>query len=232
MRLLHFVKPPSLDPIWSAPKPRFTPMLGPVYMWLHGINNHIIKHTRGYQNCNTNQILVCDGNVKVRDIVCTWVDIWVNLILNHIDTRTILSKYKGSCMTYKPEWFPETKISSKCTHPTGFKKVVKSSLQILKWYEKDCTSLTLVHTIQELTLVINLPFATDKCTICMVHLSTRHYVCTIRWIKFTSNGKLPHFPSMLSWNWMTSFLKRMLHHIPCVHCPSCPHPSHQPSNGS
>ena len=31
-----------------------------------------------------------------------WVIIWVNTILNHIDTRAILPRYEGSIMVYNP----------------------------------------------------------------------------------------------------------------------------------
>ena len=46
--------------------------------------------TRGYQNCDYNQILICSVYVKVREWLCTQVIIWIDTILKHIDTREIV----------------------------------------------------------------------------------------------------------------------------------------------
>ena len=51
------------------------------------ISNGIKEPTFGYQNCNTSQVLVFDGYVKVRTSLYTQVNVWVNVILNHIGTR-------------------------------------------------------------------------------------------------------------------------------------------------
>ena len=49
------------------------------------INNGIRAHTQGYQNCNISHILIFGGYViKVRESLYI---IWVNTILNHIDSR-------------------------------------------------------------------------------------------------------------------------------------------------
>ena len=40
------------------------------------------------------------GLSQVRVFLYTEVIIWVNTILYHIDARTLLPRYKGSCMTY------------------------------------------------------------------------------------------------------------------------------------
>jgi hypothetical protein len=50
-------------------------------------NNGIKEPTRGYHNCDTNQILIFDGYVKLRESFYTRVIIWVDTILNHIYTR-------------------------------------------------------------------------------------------------------------------------------------------------
>ena len=42
------------------------------------INNGIKEPTRGYQNYNSNQILIFDGYVKVRESLYIRVIIWVN----------------------------------------------------------------------------------------------------------------------------------------------------------
>ena len=59
---------------------------------LINIDNGIKEPTHGYQNCNTSQILIFGGYVKVRESLYTWVIIYVNTILNHIDIRVILSR--------------------------------------------------------------------------------------------------------------------------------------------
>ena len=38
----------------------------------------------------------------MRVCINTQVIIWVNTILNHIDTRAIWPRYEGSCMVYTP----------------------------------------------------------------------------------------------------------------------------------
>jgi hypothetical protein len=55
--------------------------------------NHGIKEpTHGYQNSNTSQILIFREYVKVRESLYTrgFTKIWVDNIMNHIDTRAIL----------------------------------------------------------------------------------------------------------------------------------------------
>ena len=49
------------------------------------------------------------GAVNVRESLCTWVIIWVNIILIHIGTRMILLSYEGSIMVHRPEWFQKQK---------------------------------------------------------------------------------------------------------------------------
>jgi hypothetical protein len=57
------------------------------------INNCINEPTHGYQNCNTSQILIFGGYLKVKESLYTQVITWVNSILKHIDTMTILPKF-------------------------------------------------------------------------------------------------------------------------------------------
>ena len=42
------------------------------------INNGIKEPTPGYQNCNTNQILMFGGYVQMREFLYILVVIWVN----------------------------------------------------------------------------------------------------------------------------------------------------------
>ena len=43
-----------------------------------------------------------DEYVKVRESLSIRIIIWVDTILNHIDTRMILPRYEDSCMVYRP----------------------------------------------------------------------------------------------------------------------------------
>ena len=43
----------------------------------------------GIENCDTSQMKIFGGYVKVRESLYTRVIIWVHTILNHIDTRAI-----------------------------------------------------------------------------------------------------------------------------------------------
>ena len=64
------------------------------------IDNGITKHTHGYQNCNTCQVLMLGGYVKVREYFNTQVIIGVKTIPNHIDTRVMLPRYESYCTIY------------------------------------------------------------------------------------------------------------------------------------
>ena len=49
-----------------------------------------------YQNCNTSQILILGGYLKMKESLYIQVTIWVNTILNHIDTRENLPRCEDS----------------------------------------------------------------------------------------------------------------------------------------
>ena len=84
--------------------------------------NHGIKEpTHGYQNSNTSQILIFGEYVKVRESLYTQVIIWVDNIMNHIDTRVILPRYEGLYIVYRPKWY-QKKNTIKYSYPTGIKK--------------------------------------------------------------------------------------------------------------
>ena len=57
----------------------------------NNINNSMKEPTCGCQDCNTKQILIFDGYVKVRESLYTQVIIRVNIILSNIDNRVKLS---------------------------------------------------------------------------------------------------------------------------------------------
>ena len=65
------------------------------------INNGIKEPTRGYRICNTIQILIFGGYLKVTDSLYTRVITRINAIQNHVDTRVDLPWYEGSCMVYR-----------------------------------------------------------------------------------------------------------------------------------
>ena len=62
------------------------------------INKSIKEPFRGYQICNTNQILIFGGYVKARESLHIRVIIWVNTILNCTNTSTILLMYESICV--------------------------------------------------------------------------------------------------------------------------------------
>ena len=76
------------------------------------INNGIKEPTCWYQNCNTNQISIFGGYIKVRESLYPsyYLDQYhENTIQNHIDTVAILPGYEGSCMEYWTEWYQKRK---------------------------------------------------------------------------------------------------------------------------
>ena len=85
--------------------------------------NGVKEHTRGHQGCNTNQILVLGGNLTTRESLYARVSIGVGITLNHIGTRVILSRYEGSCMLYRPEWYPKKKKTFHIPISCGYQKL-------------------------------------------------------------------------------------------------------------
>ena len=63
--------------------------IGECMVSIINIKNGIKELTRRYQNCNTSQILLFGGYVKVRESLYTRASIWVTTILSHIDSREI-----------------------------------------------------------------------------------------------------------------------------------------------
>lgn len=60
------------------------------------INNGIEEHIHAYQICTTSQMSIFGGDVKIRESLYTGVIIWLNIILNQVDTKEILPRYEGS----------------------------------------------------------------------------------------------------------------------------------------
>ena len=67
------------------------------------MNTCIKEPTCGYQNCNTNQILIFGGYLKVKESLNTQVIIWANIILKHIDTKRAIPKYVSFRMVSRPK---------------------------------------------------------------------------------------------------------------------------------
>ena len=112
---------------------------------MHGYqtsNNGIKESTHGCEYCITSHILIFGGYVKGRESLYFQVVIWVHIILNHIDTRIFLPRYKGSCMYINLSAL-KTKntclIFSKIHIPYWFLENVKSSLQMPGLYIKRIT---------------------------------------------------------------------------------------------
>ena len=95
--------------------------IGECMVSLININSGIKEPTHGYQICNTTQILIFGGYVKVRESLYARVIAWVNAILNHIDTRVDIPRYESSCMVYRPKWYRKQKYRQ---------------LPISNWYQK------------------------------------------------------------------------------------------------
>jgi hypothetical protein len=77
---------------------------------MHGIlNQHQVISIKelisGYQNYNTNQILIFGGYVKVRGSLYSRTITWINIILSHIDIRVTFPRYECFCMVYRPLWY-------------------------------------------------------------------------------------------------------------------------------
>ena len=112
--------------IWRRSSPVSVWYIGECIVSIININNSIKEPTHGYQNWNTSHILIFGGCVKVRDPLYTQVIIWVDAILNHIDTRANFPTYKSSSMVYRPKCYQKQKYQS--THTLLLSKNVRSSL--------------------------------------------------------------------------------------------------------
>ena len=58
----------------------------------------VVKHCRMYSGNLFNNLrmgIKIVGYVRVGESLYTQVIIWINIVLNHIDTRTILTKHEG-----------------------------------------------------------------------------------------------------------------------------------------
>ena len=98
------------------------------------INNGITEPTPGYQNVIPGKYWYLVGMSRGENLLSTWVIMWVNTILNHIDTTAILPKYQGSYIMYTPERY-RNKNAIEYPYCTVSKNV-KYSLWIPKWYYK------------------------------------------------------------------------------------------------
>ena len=117
--------------------------IGECMVSIININDGIKEPTWEYQICNTSQKLIFGGYVKVRESFYTQVIIWVDTILNHIDTTVILPRYECSCIVYRPEWHWKQKQRQKPI-PIPVKKYEILIIDNPKWYKRDNTSSTLV----------------------------------------------------------------------------------------
>ena len=89
---------------------------------MHGINyQHQQWYQRTYPWVSTSQVLTFGGYVKVRESLHTRVG-WVNLIVNHNDTRVTLVGMKVLTCYGDPNGI-ENKNTSKGPYPTVIKKV-------------------------------------------------------------------------------------------------------------
>ena len=84
------------------------------------INKGIKESTCGYQKCNTSHILIYSWCVKVRESLHTQLIVWVNAVLNHIDTRMILLGVKILAWLIDPNDTEPKTLSN--THANTHKK--------------------------------------------------------------------------------------------------------------
>lgn len=103
------------------------------------INNGIKEPIHGYQICTTSQMSIFGGDVKIRESLYTRVIIWLNIILNQIDTKEILPTYEGSNVD---PLLSKTKIPS-ITHTLVVSKIMKNQIPECD-QKQDKTSPTLV----------------------------------------------------------------------------------------
>ena len=93
------------------------------------ISNGIKEPIYAYQDCNISQILIFGGYVKVGESLYILVVIWVNIILNHIDTRAILPRHKDFSMVSRLKWYQDIFILP------YFKKGKERKTPIPYWYQ-------------------------------------------------------------------------------------------------
>ena len=101
--------------------PVFVSYIGEFMVSIINIKKDVKEPTHEYQNCYINQILISVGYVKVRESFCTWVIIWIDTTLDHIDTREIFPSMKVLTWRIDPNG-NENRNIVKHPYPTGNKK--------------------------------------------------------------------------------------------------------------
>ena len=74
--------------------------------------------------------MIFDGYIKIRESLYTWVIFWINIILEHVETRVIIPRFEDSCMVYRPKWCQKKK------NPSNTHTLLVSKKKLPKWYEK------------------------------------------------------------------------------------------------
>ena len=101
--------------------------------------NDIRGPTRRQKICNTRQLLICGAYVNVGEFLDTRDIIWVDPILNRMDTQTILPRHEGSCMVYKPRQYQKQKDHQIFGHTTSIKNLK------IHHYEYRLNGYTYIH---------------------------------------------------------------------------------------
>ena len=86
--------------------------------------------------------MIFDGYIKIRESLYTWVIFWINIILEHVETRVIIPRFEDSCMVYRPKWCQKKKKKKpfKYSYPIGIKKKItqmiwKNTIPYQHWYK-------------------------------------------------------------------------------------------------
>ena len=119
--------------------------------------NGIKELIRGYQICNTSQLLIFGGYVCVRGSLYIQVIICVNIILDLIDIRTILLRCPSLLLWYIEPNGIGTKISSSFhtllllknvrSHYRYLSGITKRWYQFKRWFELACEMLNVWHVL-------------------------------------------------------------------------------------
>jgi hypothetical protein len=192
--------------------------VGLVYMRMHGIN----KQYQGwyqrtypkYQNLNTSQMLLFGGYIKIRESLHTQLYIWVNTILNYIDTTVNLPRHENSCIEYRPERKSKTKLLSS-GHTHAHQKVWNPHYTNAQMgLQEDDTRPTLIRykrsrRTRSASVVAPNRSSSSSFFLCWYVIdrwnrgwpSCHNYSCSLNRIHSVSLCTLPHrFASTDSWN--------------------------------
>ena len=126
----------------------------------------------------------------MRESLYTGVIMWVNTILNHIDTRPIFPRYESSCIVYRPEWYLKM-WSPHYRYLNDVKKEEETSpVQHWLWPRVDLRFKVQLLLLGQQDLTVGGKDLSEPCSPCSYHLL--FYI----WMSYVERDKKSYFTGL------------------------------------